>query len=106
MRHEFELNNEYDEITQIQVLLTQLPKVKDEKAETCQSLIYTAISVIAHVAAIQNNPVDYVEVEEALHKLRLAVDRAIGADPLLTAIFGQPRPKQKELLAMGLDFET
>jgi hypothetical protein len=74
--------------------IAALPKTKDNDGnnggKTCRSLIYDGISDAAW-ASIQGGPWA-VEVEVALHNLRLAVDNAIDADPVLKEIFDRSRP--------------
>ena len=92
---------------EVAALLAKHPKTKDKqhnRGKTCRSLIYDAIDAVAYGVAIRTGTVD-PEVEEGLHLVCLAVDRAIDADPMLKEIFKQPRPKQKQLVAMGLNLD-
>jgi len=82
-RHNFEL---YE-------ALKDLPKLKDkdgyQQGETCRSLIYDATDY-ASMAAVGSGTMS-VEYEVSMHKLRVAIDVAIDADPMLQEIFATPR---------------
>jgi hypothetical protein len=73
--------------------IAALPRERDAERKTCRAYIYSAISEAAG-ESIGGSPWA-VEIEVALHKLCVAVDRAIDADPIAKEIFDRPATLRK-----------
>jgi hypothetical protein len=69
----------------VDAALSELPKLKDEAGNTYRKFVYEMIGAAAHEAI--GGTCWPVEVEVALHKLQLAADAIIDADPVLREIF-------------------